>query len=304
VSTSITNRLNTFLLVMLVLMAAAIIAILASRAGAGPLDPPGAPNSTLPQVEPRMPIPPVGWNSRFPIVVSQPGSYFLTKNLIAPPAADGIDIITSNVTIDLNGFSLAGERGAGDGINASSGTAGIVIKNGSLSGWHRGVAIPYSGESRVEDVGVFYSDTIGIDIGDDSIVSHVVSSGNVSVGVQIEDPYSYYRGGLIEDSVLTRNGDTGLSIRANNVTARRNVVDSNHITGVYVIGNFEVVMDNTIQGTDTGYCVNVAGTSNTVARNILRNCHSGYVSNFSLTNLIGPSTVDLNTSQTWSNVFR
>jgi Protein of unknown function (DUF1566) len=44
---SIFNRLNTFLLVMLVFMAGAIIAILASRASAGPLDPPGAPASTM-----------------------------------------------------------------------------------------------------------------------------------------------------------------------------------------------------------------------------------------------------------------
>jgi hypothetical protein len=41
------NRVNTLLLVLLVLMAGAIIALLASRASAGPLDPPGALGSTM-----------------------------------------------------------------------------------------------------------------------------------------------------------------------------------------------------------------------------------------------------------------
>lgn len=43
----ITRRLNTFLLALVVLMAAAIIGILATRAGAGSLDPPAAPASTM-----------------------------------------------------------------------------------------------------------------------------------------------------------------------------------------------------------------------------------------------------------------
>jgi Protein of unknown function (DUF1566) len=41
------NRVNTLLLVLLVLMAAGIIALLAQRASAGPLDPPAAPGSTM-----------------------------------------------------------------------------------------------------------------------------------------------------------------------------------------------------------------------------------------------------------------
>ena len=44
---SIAGRVNTLLLALLVLMAAAIIGILARRAGAGSLDPPGAPASTM-----------------------------------------------------------------------------------------------------------------------------------------------------------------------------------------------------------------------------------------------------------------
>jgi hypothetical protein len=45
--TTISHRVNTLLLVLLVLMAGAIIAILATRASGGPLDPPGPPASTM-----------------------------------------------------------------------------------------------------------------------------------------------------------------------------------------------------------------------------------------------------------------
>lgn len=44
---SISNRFNTLLLMLLVLMGGAIIAILATRSSAGPLDPPGVPGSTM-----------------------------------------------------------------------------------------------------------------------------------------------------------------------------------------------------------------------------------------------------------------
>lgn len=44
---SLSGRLNTFLLALLVLLAAAIIGMVATRAGAGSLDPPGPPASTM-----------------------------------------------------------------------------------------------------------------------------------------------------------------------------------------------------------------------------------------------------------------
>src|SRR6266850_592227 len=42
----------------------------------------------------------------FPISITQPGSYRLSGNLTVPAATNGIEISASNVTIDLNGFSI------------------------------------------------------------------------------------------------------------------------------------------------------------------------------------------------------
>ncbi len=47
-------------------------------------------------------------HSGFPIQICQRGSYRLSGNLTVPGTADGIDISAANVTLDLNGFMIAG----------------------------------------------------------------------------------------------------------------------------------------------------------------------------------------------------
>ncbi|QOI99958.1 MAG: right-handed parallel beta-helix repeat-containing protein [Phycisphaeraceae bacterium] len=83
---------------------------------AGPLSPPNGPVAstykTLADVEPRTPLSPAttpGDNDTSPSVyrITQPGSYYLTADLVAG-ASHGIEIASHNVTIDLNGFSIRG----------------------------------------------------------------------------------------------------------------------------------------------------------------------------------------------------
>jgi hypothetical protein len=42
----------------------------------------------------------------FPYKITKPGSYKLTSNLVIPAGTDGIDILSEDVTLDLNGFSI------------------------------------------------------------------------------------------------------------------------------------------------------------------------------------------------------
>src|SRR5262245_44146183 len=44
----------------------------------------------------------------FPHTISQPGSYKLSGNLAVPAGVNGIYISASNVTLDLNGFTISG----------------------------------------------------------------------------------------------------------------------------------------------------------------------------------------------------
>src|SRR5882757_8656039 len=58
----------------------------------------------------------------FPISITQPGSYRLSGNLTVPASTAGIEISASNVTIDLNGFSLLAPA---RGLNGEVGHNGI-----------------------------------------------------------------------------------------------------------------------------------------------------------------------------------
>src|SRR5438477_473602 len=72
----------------------------------GPLTPPGAPAplfKTLQQVEPRTPI------AAAPFTISAAGSYYLTTN-VTVSSGDAITITANNVTLDLNGFTIASTR--------------------------------------------------------------------------------------------------------------------------------------------------------------------------------------------------
>ena len=84
-----------------------VIGLTAGHAAAqGSLTPPGgapAPTmKTLDQVEARTPI------DSIPFTITEGGSYYLTANLTGVPLADGITVNASDVTIDLNGYTLDG----------------------------------------------------------------------------------------------------------------------------------------------------------------------------------------------------
>src|SRR5678815_4185257 len=92
---------------------------LSSVLSQGLLTPPGTPAptmKTLDQVEPRVAInatnTPGDTDSLFKI--TQPGSYYLTGNITGVAGKHGIAIAASGVTVDLNGFDVAGVPGSFD----------------------------------------------------------------------------------------------------------------------------------------------------------------------------------------------
>lgn len=94
------------------LLLAALNAQLTTSFAQGSLTPPGAPAATmktLAQIEPRTPI------AAAPFTISEPGSYYLTTNLIAA-TGNIITITTNNITLDLNGFALMGGSTASYGV--------------------------------------------------------------------------------------------------------------------------------------------------------------------------------------------
>ena len=92
---------------------------------------------TLDQVEARIPIDavhtPGDGVSLF--VISQPGSYYLTGGITGVSGKAGIAVLADNVSIDLNGFALAGVPGSYSGISVNIGVTNLSVKHGSVRDW-------------------------------------------------------------------------------------------------------------------------------------------------------------------------
>jgi hypothetical protein len=105
--------------------------------------------------------------SSFPYTITKPGSYILTSNLTVSAAnTTAIMVYASDVTIDLNGFSIIGPMSCtASGCSSSSSGYGVntqynnlTLKNGTISGFDEAVFAAYG---NVENLTV-YSCAYGI----------------------------------------------------------------------------------------------------------------------------------------------
>ena len=139
------------------------VALISKSLAQGPLTPPGAPAPTmksLDQIEARTPI------STAPITISAGGSYYLTQNLTVA-GGNAIVITASNVTLDLNGFTISStaDPALGTAISTLPSRNGIVIRNGAIrgsvvrsgstysgAGFHSGITMLSSSGVQVEKI--------------------------------------------------------------------------------------------------------------------------------------------------------
>src|SRR5262245_2012030 len=123
--------------------AAVIISLALIAAGtfiaAGPLSPPAGPVAssykTLSEAEPRVAINSlVGTGGpTWTYSINQPGSYYLTGNLVGENGKRVVRIGADNVTIDLNGFTIDGSAGATRGIDGETLDANnVTVRNGTI----------------------------------------------------------------------------------------------------------------------------------------------------------------------------
>ena len=165
---------------------------------AGPLNPPAGTVSpsykTLAEVEPRIAInatnTPGDADSLFKITA--PGSYYLTGNLTGVAGKHGIEIASRGVTIDLNGFTLAGVPGMGDfdGVVVTQADIDTVtLRNGLIRGW---------GATGVN----FYTYLVP-----QCHVSNLTAEGNASNGIMVGP------GSIVVGCTSRSNGATGFFSR-------------------------------------------------------------------------------------------
>ncbi len=114
----------------------------------------------------------------FPVTICKSGSYRLSGDLSVPSGTEGIEITASNVSLDLNGFTIllpaAGSTPSICSIHGIGTLSLIRIQNGILSGGDCGVQLGSASNSLVSDVtietNVVVSGASGITIGPSSRV--------------------------------------------------------------------------------------------------------------------------------------
>ena len=263
------NRLRSALLPLLVgaLIGAAALAL---RASAGDLTPPTGPVAATN----RTAINPQGLT--LPYTISEPGSYVLMGNIVAPGgfAGSAISIDADDVTLDLNGFAIVGD-GNGTAVGVFSSHNRIAIRNGSVRNWQTGLSIQGAEHAEVSDLRVtdgaaggllvgrytvvtrcvaHNTGNVGIQATDGCVVSHCTANANTGIGILagqgsvITDCASYANtgggvwsgfGSVIADCSAYAN--TGIGIRAGNSLIRGNVSVSNGGTQIEGLGTSTLI---------------------------------------------------------------
>ena len=143
----------------------------------------------------------------FPVSITRAGSYKLAGNLLAPEGVNGIEISSSNVTLDLNGFTLAGPAvtltvcpdpcfNPPNGITTSFSPtlSGVAIKNGIVYGFAGQISLGTTRQTLLQDLV-----TSGVP---GSIFSPGVNAGLANVHhVHADGQLSFICPGLVSESV-------------------------------------------------------------------------------------------------------
>jgi hypothetical protein len=285
---------SRYLLIALAWLALATLGSQVSTAFAqGSLTPPGAPAPTmksLDQIEPRTPVDAVHTPgvSLFMFYINQPGSYYLTTNIVGVSGKDGIGIAGNNVTLDLNGFTLLGGSGTEEGIYIYNTCTNITVRNGNVSGWSTGFGrgIDSQGNNVTLEHLTVFANGIGMQCLNSLVVRDCTISENNIFGIELNCSDSLVIGNkLVSNNVANMPGDGAIYITGSN-----NRIENNHVTESGPAGNGILVFNSS------------SITNNIVIKNSVE---GGGANNYSINtnyNDVGPiGSASTNTSP-WGNI--
>lgn len=98
----------------------------------------------------------------FPYTISQPGSYKLAGNLLVDGGKNGIVITSSNVTLDLNGFTISPRASSLTAVGVlAQNLQTITIRNGAITGFNDSVDLNGTSGVLAEDLIILGTNEMG-----------------------------------------------------------------------------------------------------------------------------------------------
>lgn len=285
--------------------------VLTASAGllvAGPLNPPAGPvgstHKTLSEVEPRIAInaanTPGDEDSLYKI--TQPGSYYLTADLVGTAGKHGIQVVADDVTIDLNGFTLRGVQGVLSGITdrhdeMQPSLKNLTIRNGTIAGFSGGISAPYTASGRIQNLTVASNGSNGVSWTGSLMADGCRFQGHTGRGLEVDGTATItachamangigfaVNGGTLENCTAADNTLRGFDVTG--ATMRGCTARSNP-KGIALNGRSTAV-ECTVAGASTG--IELTGLYNTV-----RNCSISAVSSCGIEALLGDANILNNT---------
>lgn len=228
----------------------------------GSLTPPGAPAATmktLSQIEPRTPI------STAPFTINAPGSYYLTQN-ISVTTGNAITVNASNVTIDLNGYTISSTQ------NPAATAAAIYINNTcsniAITNGHVNSGVGYSGGG--------YSGTgFGYGIQAGGVSNNVRVRGVNVFGVKVDGISIGFTNTIVEECTVTTAGAYGIYADSVSSSTAQNTGNSAILANMArnSKGSANINGDG-VQATTAENCVGIsAGSGHGINANVASHCH-------------------------------
>jgi hypothetical protein len=159
--------------------------------------------------------------------ITASGSYKLANNLLVFEGGDCLVIQSgvTNVTIDLDGFTIECVCFGGDGIKVSDVVEGLTVRNGTIKGFTNGLNLfgntmlienmqlirnTNHGLTAVESVrikdSIFAGNGVGAEVGEGSVLNGNAFNFNTSSGLIAGE------GSTIVNNSARRNGAAGLNV--------------------------------------------------------------------------------------------
>jgi parallel beta-helix repeat protein len=184
--------------------------------------------------------------------ISVSGTYRLNTNVTGPASGgDCFDITASNVTLFLNGHTIAGGLNFSDGIAVFAAYDNIVGP-GAVTGWGGAIQLNAGGNGRVRGVTATGNDASdnndGIEVftPGNTVIGNTVS-GNENQGMVVNNSGVPGPPNTVNGNTVNDNGSAGIEIDSGPETINNNTANDNGASGIFLfgLGNGDTINNNT-----------------------------------------------------------